>query len=136
MVKPPSTPAVTVDGTYVTTTSPVLQAWWSSGDPTGISDYQYAVGTSPTDPGSGYTVGWTDAQTSTSAIVSGLSLVSGSTYYFYVKAENGVGMWSAVGVSDGVLAVTPVSKISDVKAMPAGQRFPAVGRECDGDLYR
>ena len=32
----------------------------------------------------------------------GLSLNVGTTYYFGVKAQNGAGLWSAVGVSDGI----------------------------------
>ena len=38
-------------------------------------------------------------------------------------ARNGAGLWSAVGVSDPILAVTTVSKISDAKAMTVGSGF-------------
>ena len=101
---PPSTPTVTDDGA-TTTSADQLHAAWSSSDPeSGIAEVQYAIGTSASDPGSGYVVGWKSAGTATEATETGLSLQSGQTYYWYVKAKNAAGLWSEVGVSDGFLA--------------------------------
>ncbi len=97
---PPATPVVVDDGGYQASTTS-LHASWSSTDPqSGVTGYQYAIGASASDPGSGYIVGWTSA--SSSVTRTGLSLTSGQTYYFYVKAQNGAGMWSAAGTSDGI----------------------------------
>jgi hypothetical protein len=35
----------------------------------------------------------------------GLNLTVGTTYYFAVKAQNGQGLWSEVGVSDGIIVL-------------------------------
>lgn len=100
--RPPLTPVVT-DGGLRTTNASELLASWTGGDPeSGIADYLYAIGTSPTDPGTGYVVPWTAVGISTSVTSQGLSLTVGSTYYFYVKSRNSVDLWSGVGVSDGI----------------------------------
>ena len=95
---PPTTPTVTDDGDY--TCDPTsLHAVWTSQDPqSGVSSYSYCVGTSP---GASDVVTWTST-TATSATATGLTLVTGARYYFSVKARNGVGLWSAVGSSDGI----------------------------------
>ncbi|BCW99929.1 MAG: hypothetical protein KatS3mg024_2756 [Armatimonadota bacterium] len=99
---PPAMPVVTDTGRFTSNAS-VLSASWSSTDPeSGIVEYQYAIGTSPTDPGSGYLVGWKSAGFATEATETDLNLQDGVTYYWYVKARNGSGLWSAVGVSDGI----------------------------------
>ncbi len=111
---PPLDPTVTDDGP-LTADPTQLQASWSSSDPeSGIAEYQYAIGTSPTDPGSGYVVGWKSAGTATEATETGLSLQSGQTYYWYVKARNGAGVWSEVGMSDGIIASNPLG-IPDIE---------------------
>ncbi len=105
---PPTTPLVTDDGLY--STSPdTLHASWSASDPeTGITEYQYAIGT---QPGLTDTADWTSAGTATEITRSGLTLTSGTTCYISVKAKNGAGMWSDVGVSDGILVeYTPPSQ--------------------------
>lgn len=99
---PPTVPTVTDDGEW-TASSSQLHATWSATDSlSGIAEYQYAIGTSPTDPGSGYVVGWTSTGTNASVTHTGLSLTEGITYYFYVKAKDRVDLWSNVGVSDGI----------------------------------
>lgn len=98
---PPTTPVVTDEGRY-TTVSNQLSASWVSNDPeSGIERYEYAIGTSAADPGSGYVVDWTSSGTS-SSVTHSLSLSQGVTYYFYVRAFNTVGLVSEVGVSDGI----------------------------------
>jgi hypothetical protein len=99
---PPSRPVVTDEGAAISDGTR-LHASWSSSDPhSGIAEYQYAIGTSNTDPGSGYIIGWKSAGTATQVTETGLSLQEGVTYYWYVKARNGYGLWSQVGVSDGI----------------------------------
>lgn len=99
---PPTMPVVTDDGLYTANSS--IHASWSSSDPeTGITEYRYAIGTSPTDPGSGITWTYTSSPQADCAV----SLIDGRVYYFYVQAKNSTGMWSSVGVSDGITVVTP-----------------------------
>ncbi|MEW6189268.1 MAG: S-layer homology domain-containing protein, partial [Actinomycetota bacterium] len=101
---PPSTPVVTDDGDY-TSTADRLHASWTSSDPqSGIMEYQYAIGTSP---GATDVVLWTSVGSSTSVTRTGLNLGRGRTYYFAVKAKNGVGLWSTPGVSDGIMIIFP-----------------------------
>ena len=96
---PPTTPVVTDDGDSATSTAQ-LHTTWSSSDPeSGIAEYQYAIGTSA---GETDVVHWTSAETDTEVTHTGLNLTSGTTYYFAVKAKNGAGEWSEVGVSDGI----------------------------------
>lgn len=103
---PPTTPVVTDDGAFTLSTD-TLHASWSSSDPeSGVASYEYAIGTAPTDPGSGYLVGWKSVGASTQATETGLTLQAGTRYYWYVRAKNGQALQSAVGVSDGILAVT------------------------------
>jgi len=100
---PPTTPVVTDDGEYTSSTTS-LHATWSSSDPeSGIAEYQYAIGTSPGDTD---VVDWTSAGTATGITHTGLDLLISSTYYFSVKARNGKGLWSAVGASDGITVTT------------------------------
>ena len=104
---PPSTPVVTDDGVCQSSLT-TLHASWSAADAeSGIAEYQYAIGTSPTDPGIGYVLDWTVTGTNTSITRSDITLSNGRTYYFYVKAKNEDGFWSSVGVSDGI--TTPPS---------------------------
>jgi hypothetical protein len=91
------------DGGGFTSDNARLSASWTSSDPeSGVAEYEYAIGTSPADPGSGYVVAWKSAGTATQAMETGLSLQEGVTYYWYVRARNGVGLWSQVGTSDGI----------------------------------
>jgi len=95
----PSTPVVVDDGDYTSSITQLHASWSASDAESGIAEYQYAIGTSP---GGTDVVGWTSAGTNTEAAATGLSLSLGTTYYFAVKAKNGVGLWSDVGVSDGI----------------------------------
>ena len=102
----PSIPVVTDDTDYTVSTSE-LHASWSAVDPeSSIIEYQYAIGTFPREAD---TVKWVSVGTNTSLIHSGLSLTPEITYYFSVKAKNGQGVWSEVGVSDGI-TVWPAPK--------------------------
>lgn len=97
---PPTTPVVTDDGAYTTSTSQLHATWSSLDAESGIAEYRYAIGTSA---GGTDTVDWTSAGTDTEVTHAGLNLTVGTTYYFAVKAKNGQGLWSGVGVSDGIL---------------------------------
>lgn len=74
-------------------------SWLSSDKESGISEYQYSIGTAK---GKTNTLDWTSAGTSTSVIVTGLDLKTGKEYYFNVKAKNGAGQWSKGGHSNGI----------------------------------
>lgn len=114
---PPSTPAVTDEG-LTTTSRTTLHAQWTSTDPeSGIVEYKYAIGTTPADPGIGYVFPWTSTGTAPQATPDGLSLTAGHTYYFYVRARNGSGMWSATGASDGISALADVLYSNDFSAV-------------------
>lgn len=96
---PPSTPVVADDGDF-STSAGSLHASWSASDPeTGIAEFLYAIGT---QPGSEDLLGWTSAATDTEITREGLILDNGTTYFFSVKARNGTGLWSEIGVSDGI----------------------------------
>jgi hypothetical protein len=93
--------AVTADETVSRTATP--HARWTASDPeSGIKEYQYAVGTSPCDPGSGYVLDWTSTGRYSETAIVGLDLSLGEAYYVYVKAQNHVGVWSSVAVSNTI----------------------------------
>jgi len=89
--------------------------WNASADAqSGVAKYRYAIGTTA---GGTNISGWTDNGLSLSAVKTGLALVSGTTYYFSVQAENGAGLLSAAGNSDGQMVDTsspsPVAQVND-----------------------
>jgi hypothetical protein len=102
---PPAVIGTINDGTAadvdVTSSSTTLSANWcaSTDADSGIAAYWYCIGTAA---GGTSILGWTSAGTVTSMTRSGLSLASSTTYYVSVKAENGAGVQSAVGSSDGI----------------------------------
>jgi hypothetical protein len=98
----PETPVVTDDGVYTTSTGSLHATWTSSDTESGISKYEYAIGTSS---GGTDVVDWTDRSTYTS-VTRNLTLTNGATYYFSVRATNRAGMVSDVGVSDGIAVTT------------------------------
>ena len=104
---PPNPPtSVTDDGATTTSTTTLHAVWAGASDPqSGIAEYKYAIGTSPSDPGSGYTANWTSTGTTTSVTRTGLSLRRNSTYYFYVKSKNGAGLWSTTSTASNGIQV-------------------------------
>ncbi|BCW97388.1 MAG: hypothetical protein KatS3mg024_0215 [Armatimonadota bacterium] len=122
----PTTPSVTDSGRFTSKATELTASWTSSDPESGIAEYQYAIGTSPTDPGSGYVVGWRSPGLATHATETGLTLQNGVTYYWYVKARNGAGMWSAVGVSDGITVDTTAPT---TPAVTDGGRFTSKATE-------
>ena len=107
---PPSPPPAVRDGmgADVSTTSSTTQlsANWdaSTDNESGISGYQYAIGTSA---GGTQTVNWMTLGNVTTVTQSGLALTVGQTYYFSVKAVNGAGLTGSATNSDGQTVVTP-----------------------------
>jgi len=105
---PPSTPVVTDEGRYTNNPNQLFASWTSEDPESEIVGYQYAVGITP---------GGTDVKPWPSGeqiecpvhfvtFVPNAPLLSGRTYYFAVKAKNKVGLWSQVGVSDGIFVDT------------------------------
>jgi len=99
----PSTPTVTDDGAYATSATQLHATWSSSDAQSGISKYEYSIGTSA---GATDTLGWTSAGTAVEMTITGLSLRSGTRYYINVRATNGAGLVSQVGSTDGILVDT------------------------------
>ena len=100
----PSNPVVVDDGDSTLSTTSLHAQWTSNSVGSDISEYVYAIGTSPEATN---IVDWTPT-TQTSVTKTGLSLNVGTTYYFSVKARNNKG-WSEVGVSDGIKIITSSS---------------------------
>jgi hypothetical protein len=91
---------VTDDGVYTASTTQLHASWTSSDPDSGVAEYQYAIGTTS---GAIDVIGWASAGTAAEVTKTGLSLATGATYYFGVKAKNGTGVWSSVGVSNGIV---------------------------------
>ncbi len=77
-----------------------IQANWTTSTDTesGLLEYNYAIGTSS---GATDVVPWTNNGTNTSLTHTGLSLISGTTYYISVKAKNNALLETAILASDG-----------------------------------
>ena len=77
----------------------------------GISGYQYAIGTTA---GGTQTVNWTSLGNVTTVTKSGLTLSVGQTYYVSVQAVNGAGLTGSATNSNGQTVVAaPVTYFSD-----------------------
>ena len=98
---PPTTPVVTDDGASTSSTSELHASWTATDDGSGVTAYQYAVGTGP---GNTDVVDWTPVGGDTEVRATGLSLTEKQVYYFAVRAKNEAGQWSEIGASDGILA--------------------------------
>lgn len=77
-----------------------IQANWttSTDSESGLLEYSYAIGTTS---GATDIVPWTNNATSTSFTHTGLSLISGTTYYTSVKVKNNALLESTIITSDG-----------------------------------
>ncbi len=68
---PPSTPVITDDGASTSDNTSLHATWTSTDSETGIAEYQYAISTSATDPGSGYLTGsWVSTGTTANVTTS------------------------------------------------------------------
>lgn len=96
----PSTPVVATPD-LLTTNTTQLQASWIAEEPeSAITLYEYAVGNTATTQDA---LGWTSAGTNTSATISNIALKVGEDYYIQVRATNGAGLVSSIGVSNAVI---------------------------------
>ena len=97
-----------------TTSTTQLSANWdaSTDNESGISGYQYAIGTTV---GGTQTVNWTSLGNVTTVTKTGLTLTVGQTYYFSVQAVNGAGLTGSATNSNGqtVVTVTPTVYFQD-----------------------
>jgi len=90
----PSAPVVTDDGASTTSTTQLHANWTSTDSESEIVEYFYAIGNTS---GGTEIVDWTSTGTTAEVIRTGLTLTAGQTYYFTVKAQNGVGDNSTAG---------------------------------------
>jgi len=115
ITKLPNNPTVIDDGAFQTSTD-TLHAVCTGMPPWGVTQYQYAIGTTP---GGTDIVGWTTSPipeiTST-----GLSLVPGRTYYITMRFRDTCGVWSATGTSDGITIVSATGTPGEIKNNPTG----------------
>ncbi len=113
---PPTAPPAVYDGTTTgvetstTTSTTQLSANWSASTDSisGISGYQYAIGTTA---GGTNVVGWTSVGNVLSVTKTGLSLNVGTTYYFSVKATDNAGLVGSAANSSGCTVVSSGSTI-------------------------
>jgi len=101
---PPETPQVWDDGAVQSSLTTLHARWWSRDLETGILRYEVAIGTAPGDTD---VMAWTSVGVRTEATFN-VSLAHGKTYYVAVRAVNGAGLTSAVGVSDGIRVQIPI----------------------------
>ncbi|HHW13411.1 MAG TPA: PKD domain-containing protein, partial [Firmicutes bacterium] len=115
---PPVTPVVTYPGGYVRSRTTLLGLTWQSGDPeTGVVAYRYGLTTDPAQPVFGPETPYSAAQGTLN--LTNLNLAEGATYYVAVQTRNGVGVWSAAGLSAGIKVDTIAPTVT----------FAAAGKE-------
>ena len=114
---PPAKPIVKDEGDYTNKTNQLYGSWLSEDKESGVCEYRYRI---TEDSTTGKAVrDWTIAPGYKYATAGALSLASGKTYFFAVKAKNNLGMWSDIGYSDGIKlnTVAPVTTISGVDGL-------------------
>ena len=103
--------------------------WDSSVDAeSGIARYWYAIGTQPSGAGASDTKPWTDNGQATSMLSTGLTLTQNVTYYISVKAENSVGLQSAIAATSNgqvVLIPAPADTTPPVISLVSAQSITA-----------
>ncbi len=115
---PPAAPAVWACGSSSLTT--LSARWLTSGSPSAINLYQYAIGVTPSGV---EVVNWTTT-TVTSTLRTNLNLLAGQTYYVSAQARNAGGLWSPVGVSSGVVAGAGGCPTAAFSAIPTAGPAP------------
>lgn len=129
------TPVVKDAKTYVAgLNTPISASWTASATDPLYTRYRCAAGTSPTDPGSGYLAGWTDAGQATSFTFPARQLTADQICYVYVQAQNPGTPWSPVGVSAGAIALPAFSSLADAKASRLGHRVVVTGLQVSKSL--
>ena len=128
---PPSAPPAVRDGTggdiSTTNSSTQLSANWdaSTDNESGISGYQYAIGTSA---GGTQTVNFTSLGNVTTVTKTGLTLTNGQTYFFSVKAVNGAGLTGSATNSNGQTVQTTTSH-RPARRPPYGMESGRISRQ-------
>jgi len=102
------------DTDTLSTPTEISGNWDASADShSAISNYWYAIGTSPGDTS---IAGWTNNWYQTVMTDTGLNLNQGETYYVSIRAENGAGLLSPLRYSDGQTLVqnsaSPIAQFS------------------------
>lgn len=134
---PPSGVTVLDEGAYTPSLTTLKARWTPAPDGTGsgISHYEYSVGTAPAATN---VVGWKAAGNATEATVYGLSLEEGSSYYFGVRAVDAAGNVGPAGHSDGILVAPTVESIGAALSLPDGIPFSLRGKTvtaASGDAF-
>ncbi len=115
-----------------TASTDTLEASWSASDPqSGVTAYRYAVGTAP---GAADVKEWTDAGTSTSLVITGLTLQPGSTYYVSARAINGASLTSAPMSSAGITVARDVASVVEAKSLDEGEPVHFVAASATGQF--
>lgn len=99
-VTAPTIPVVSDGGGVQSSTIEITVSLFSYDNETTVTEFEYAVGTSPLPPEG---IGFIAAASSPNqpfTITGNLEL--DQTYYIYVRTKNTAGLWSPVGVSDGI----------------------------------
>ncbi len=119
---PPTQPLVMDDGAFTASTTQLHASWISTDAQSAITQYQYAIGTSA---GGTDVVNWTtpNPATATQVTKSGLLLTNGQKYYIAVRAKNTGGLWSQVGVSDGITVDSNYKTPTPTKTPTATRTF-------------
>jgi len=89
----------TADIDYQNSDTTLIIIWTGSDAASGIAQYEYALGTAAA---ASNTVAWTNAGTTTTDTLTGLSLIEDSTYYLSARATDVAGNLSVVASGDGV----------------------------------
>ena len=116
-VTPPVMASVT-DETFTTSATSLLGSWRAEDAESGITRYEFAVGSTS---GGTDIRGWTSAGSATSATIGGLSLTIGSTYFITARAVNGEGLTSAPRSSAGVRIARSVASVQEAKGLADGE---------------
>ncbi len=107
----PSAATVTDEGAYTPSTSELKATISATDAESGITAYQYTIGTSA---GGTEISGWTPSATA-NITASDLTLSAGNTYFISGKAQNAAGAWGDPGNSDGIEVVADTGKVQDAK---------------------
>lgn len=127
---PPGTPTVTDDGAYMTSSSQLHASWTATDAQSGILEYQYAVSATKLESGFVLGGGWVSVGLQTQQTRSGLALNYGQVYYVLVKARNGAGIWSSIGVSEGIVRVqNPALTVGGAKALANAATAGGIGKQ-------
>jgi hypothetical protein len=88
-----------VDTDYQGSKTTLAISWMGTDSVSGISKYEYALGT---EPGNADIKNWHDTTVVNSAVIGGLSLWDANKYYVSIKATDKAGNVSAVKTGDGI----------------------------------